>query len=364
MPRLGQAEVTAMVDVSLVGISKRFGDGEPVLQDIDLHVAAGELFFLLGPSGCGKTTLLRLVAGFLQPDRGEIRLGGENVAGLPAERRDCAMVFQSYALWPHLSVLANVSFGLEVRGIPAAERRERALEALALVGLESLADRRVPSLSGGQQQRVALARAVVVRPRVLLLDEPLSNLDAKLRVSMRTEIRRICKSAGLTTLYVTHDQKEALSMADRLAVLDHGTLQQIGAPHEVYRRPTSRAVAEFIGAANFVSVRVTACADGGVTVRGPLGALRSAAPGLGLAVGDAATALLRPEALRVVSGCDVPNTFEATVTGGVFLGEIGQWDVQVGEVELQVAELNAEPRAAGSRIALCIAPEDLVILAE
>lgn len=207
-----------MVSLSICGLVKRFGE-VTALDRLDLEIAAGELFFLLGPSGCGKTTLLRAIAGFHLPDEGQIRFDGEEVTGLPPHKRDTGMMFQSYALWPHLNVYRNVAFGLEERRVPKAELKARVEAALAMVHLEGLGERRIHQLSGGQQQRVALARALVVRPRCLLLDEPLSNLDAKLRVEMRSEIRRLCKEHGLTTLYVTHDQKEALAMADRIAVL-------------------------------------------------------------------------------------------------------------------------------------------------
>lgn len=210
-----------MVSLSICGLVKRFGE-VTALDRLDLEIAAGELFFLLGPSGCGKTTLLRAIAGFHLPDEGQIRFDGEEVTGLPPHKRDTGMMFQSYALWPHLNVYRNVAFGLEERRVPKAELKARVEAALAMVHLEGLGERRIHQLSGGQQQRVALARALVVRPRCLLLDEPLSNLDAKLRVEMRSEIRRLCKEHGLTTLYVTHDQKEALAMADRIAVLQAG----------------------------------------------------------------------------------------------------------------------------------------------
>jgi len=239
-----------MVPVSLRQISKTYDGSTQVLSDISLEMEAGAFFFLLGPSGCGKTTLLRMIAGFLEPTSGHVHFGDKEVTRLPAERRDTAMVFQSYALWPHMTVAENVGFGLDVRSVGGSDKDTRVKEALHTVGLSHLADRRIPALSGGQQQRVALARAIVVRPQVLLLDEPLSNLDAKLRVQMRSELRRICKDAGLTAIYVTHDQKEALSMAARIAVLHEGILQQVGTPREVYSHPANRFVADFIGESN------------------------------------------------------------------------------------------------------------------
>ena len=249
--------MSAGTRVQLDQITKRFGD-TLALDRVSLDIAAGELFFLLGPSGCGKSTLLRLIAGLHDPSAGRITFGGRDVTGLSTEKRNAVMCFQSYALWPHMSVRENVRFGLDVRKIGKAEQGGRVDEALRLVQMDEYADRRPNQLSGGQQQRVALARAIVVRPDVLLLDEPLSNLDAKLRNEMRTEIRRICKTAGFTTIYVTHDQKEALSVADRIAVLRRGVVAQVGRPGELYRRPATAFVADFIGQTNLFPATVTA----------------------------------------------------------------------------------------------------------
>lgn len=271
-----------MVALSIRQLSKRFGE-QTVLDAIDLRIAAGELFFLLGPSGCGKTTLLRHLAGFLVPDAGAIWFGDQDVTQLPPHRRGTAMMFQSYALWPHLSVAGNIAFGLEERRLSRAEIAARVDEALALVQLGGLGERRIQQLSGGQQQRVALARALVVRPRCLLLDEPLSNLDARLRLEMRVEIRRICKEFGLTAVYVTHDQAEALSMADRLAVMVAGRLAQVGTPREVYRRPLDRRVAAFIGETNLLPARVLArdAGTGVAMAETPAGRLRATVGGHG-----------------------------------------------------------------------------------
>tara|TARA_A100001037_G_scaffold254540_1_gene239682 strand:- start:20 stop:763 length:744 start_codon:yes stop_codon:yes gene_type:complete len=244
-----------MIAVTVKELVKKFGD-VVALNSIDLAIEPGELFFLLGPSGCGKTTLLRSIAGFYVPDSGTIHFDEEDVTRLEPHRRNTGMMFQSYALWPHKSVHDNVSFGLEQQKLPKEEITKRVGEALELVQMLSYAERKPNALSGGQQQRVALARALVVRPRCLLLDEPLSNLDAKLRLEMRTEIRRICKEFKLTTIYVTHDQKEALSIADKMAVLDQGNVLQVGSPTEMYRRPLSRFVANFIGETNFLSGKV------------------------------------------------------------------------------------------------------------
>ncbi|HXE52100.1 MAG TPA: ABC transporter ATP-binding protein, partial [Tepidisphaeraceae bacterium] len=231
-----------MISIRIERLSKRFGD-TIALDDINLSVAAGELFFLLGPSGCGKSTLLRLIAGLYQPTSGRIFFNHRDVTPLPTEQRNAVMVFQSYALWPHMTVRENIQFGLNVRGLSRQQQTQRASEALRLVQLEPLAGRKPNQLSGGQQQRVALARALAVRPDCLLLDEPLSNLDAKLRHEMRSEIRRICKEQGLTTIYVTHDQAEALSVADRIAVMEAGRVVQVGAPADLYQNPRSSFVA-------------------------------------------------------------------------------------------------------------------------
>ncbi len=243
-----------MIAVTIRDLSKHFGD-HLVLDHVNLRIEPGELFFLLGPSGCGKTTLLRHIAGFYFPDSGQVLFDEQDVSRVPPHKRGTGMMFQSYALWPHMTVAGNVAFGLEERRTPKAEIVKRVDEALASVGMAQMANRKINELSGGQQQRVALARALVIRPRCLLLDEPLSNLDAKMRLQMRGEIRRVCKEFGLTAIYVTHDQKEALSIADRLAILDKGHLAQVGTPREIYRQPRSRVVADFIGESNFIEGR-------------------------------------------------------------------------------------------------------------
>jgi iron(III) transport system ATP-binding protein len=302
------------VPIAIEKLTKRFGS-QTVLAGIDLRIEAGELFFLLGPSGCGKTTLLRAVAGLNEPEEGRILAGDRDVTHLPPHRRDMGMVFHSYALWPHLTLRENVAFGLEMRGLKRAEVRARALRALELVKLADRANAKPNELSGGQQQRVALARALVIEPQCLLLDEPLSNLDAKLRLEMRAEIRRICKEAGLTAIYVTHDQEEALSIADRLAILDRGRLLQIGTPQEVYQRPASRFVAQFIGETTFVAGRVQAARTGQIDVETAAGTWRSAAAGA-FAAGDAVWLSIRPEAVQMhAERTDAPTVFPRHCTG-------------------------------------------------
>jgi ABC-type Fe3+/spermidine/putrescine transport system ATPase subunit len=237
------------MNVTLRGIVKRFGTSV-IVNHVHLEIASGEMFFLLGSSGCGKTTLLRMLAGFYDPEEGDILFGSKRINGTPPHLRNTALVFQNYAVWPHMSVFENVAYGLRVRKLPEAEIRQRVDAALAQVKMSHLADRKPPSLSGGQQQRVALARAIVVHPDLLLFDEPLCNLDAKLRLEMRDEIKRLHAKTRITSVYVTHDQEEALSLADRIAVMNAGKIEQIGTPQEIYNRPANPFVASFIGEIN------------------------------------------------------------------------------------------------------------------
>jgi iron(III) transport system ATP-binding protein len=342
-----------MIKLSLENIVKSYSPGKPVLDDVSLQVEPGELFFLLGPSGCGKSTLLRLAAGFIQPDSGQIMFGEKNVTALPPEKRNCAMVFQNYALWPHMTIFDNVAFGLQCNKIPKLEIVKAVKEALKIVDLSDLADRKPPSLSGGQQQRVALARAIVVRPNLLLLDEPLSNLDAALRSAMRVEIRRICKQAELTAVYVTHDRKEALSMGDRLALLDGGKISQVGTPREVYRAPQNLFAAEFIGESNRISGEL----QSDNTVVTPLGTLKGRLEG-GVKPGKVAV-IIRPEYIRFDASGD--NYFEADLTGGAFLGESGEWFLEKNEVNLTVYEPAPQDRANGE-VRCSVNSDDVIIL--
>jgi ABC-type Fe3+/spermidine/putrescine transport system ATPase subunit len=323
---------------------------------VDLRVEAGELFFLLGPSGCGKTTLLRMIAGFIEPTEGTIVFeesgNRSNVTLLPPEQRDTGMVFQSYALWPHMTVADNVAFGLDVRKVSGSERERRVREALASVKMDHLASRKPTQLSGGQQQRVALARALVVKPTVLLLDEPLSNLDAKLRIELRSEIRRVCKQAGMTGVYVTHDQKEALSMADRIAVMRAGKIEQLGTPRELYRQPSTRFVAEFMGETNVIHA---SAADGWLSWQGT-----RLCPSL---VDGTGSFSLRPEAIQVVPR-GTPASVESIVREAVYLGEIAHLRIAVGSGELTASVLNPRQFQAGDEIALLIDPTSVVQLVD
>ncbi|MFM9995350.1 MAG: ABC transporter ATP-binding protein [Phycisphaerales bacterium] len=361
--------------IAVRDVSKHYpapGGGTIAAVDgVNLDIAPGELFFLLGPSGCGKTTLLRMIAGFTEPTAGAIAFGGRDVTRTPPEKRNTGMVFQSYALWPHMTVEANVAFGLSVRRVSKAERAARVAEALAAVRMEGYAARAPNQLSGGQQQRVALARALVVRPDVLLLDEPLSNLDAKLRSELRVEIRRICKDSGITTVYVTHDQKEALSMADRVAILDRGSVVQVGPPRTLYRRPATRFAAEFLGDTNFLAATVAERAPGRTLLDTPAGRLRSTAAPPPLAGGEQAVCSIRPESLRIVSEAaarDAANVIRGRVVSCVYLGETAQLEVEApGGARLRVAQLNpqAPPTLAAdpaSDLVLAIDPDDVVIL--
>jgi iron(III) transport system ATP-binding protein len=356
-----------MVSISIRHVTKKFGSTLG-LNDVSLEIQRGELFFLLGPSGCGKTTLLRHIAGFYTPDKGQIFFDAEDVTHLPAHKRGTSMMFQSYALWPHMSVAENVAFGLEERKRPRKEIDKRVDDALDLVKLGGLGERRIAQLSGGQQQRVALARALVVRPSVFMLDEPLSNLDAKLRLEMRSEIRRICKEFGLTGIYVTHDQKEALSMADRMAIMDAGKLAQVGAPMQVYRNPINKMVAEFIGETNLIegTVKQESYREGLWDVETPCGLLRGRPSGDLVPVrGQPVTLSIRPEALTLRDVADSPDKFFGNIIETTYLGEMVQYEIATRDGHLmRVSEMNPlEILQPGTEeIRLMASTDDVVIL--
>jgi iron(III) transport system ATP-binding protein len=358
-----------MTSVRLENISKHFGT-VVALHETDLDVAAGELFFLLGPSGCGKSTLLRLVAGLHEPTSGRIFFNDDDVTQLSTERRNAVMCFQSYALWPHMTVRENVRFGLEVHRVPRAEQDRRVSEVLALVQMDALAGRKPNELSGGQQQRVALARALVVRPRCLLLDEPLSNLDAKLRLEMRTEIRRICRQAGLTAIYVTHDQKEALSIADRIAILNAGRVEQIGKPQEIYLRPKNRFIANFMGETNFLPGTIVERNNGRVVVETAAGRVASSIDSIAASSGTKVTVAIRPEVIHLGDApADALNRFEGAVHDTQYLGEVAQHQLNLapGDVTLKVYELNPRIVArdgAAERTGVWFHPRDVVLLSD
>ncbi len=358
------------VGVQITDLVKSFGALRAVDQ-VSLSITPGEIFFLLGPSGCGKTTLLRAVAGFHQPDEGTIFIGDRDVTSLPPHARGTGMVFQSYALWPHLTVAENVAFGLKVRRRPRSEIRRRVMDALERVHMADRAQVRPNQLSGGQQQRVALARALVIEPQCLLLDEPLSNLDAKLRIEMRGEIRRICKQVGLTAIYVTHDQKEALSIADRLAVMRDGRIEQVGTPREVYQHPVNTFVAGFIGEANFLEGRVAEVQGGRLKIETPVGLLEARAAGTQHAPGAGVTLCIRPEAVRFVpAGAAVENLLEGTLRHTVYQGEIAQHELELdgrdgARVPFRAIELGAglaDTATSGQRVRCAIPVAQVEVL--
>lgn len=333
------------------------------MRDVDLEVRPGELLTLLGPSGCGKTTTLRMIAGFQEPTSGQIFIGEREVTHVPVNKRDIGFVFQSYALFPHLSVFENVAYGLRVRGMSGSEVRAAVTDVLALVGLEGF-DRRQPSeLSGGQQQRVALARAIIIRPRVLLFDEPLSNLDAKLRVEMRTEIQRLQGTLGITTLYVTHDQEEAMAISDRIAVMQDGSIAQLGTAEELYRRPASTFVAGFLGRANILYGVVREVVGNRMTldVGGTMMRFKSPfsyTPGTKLGV------VIRPEAISLGPS---DESVSAEVVSRVYLGDKVEYVVRLAGQMLQVVRSDppeAEIFAPGQDVSLSLPSEGVQLLSD
>ena len=356
-----------MIGVFIDQVTKRFGD-VLALDRVTLSIEPGEIFFLLGPSGCGKTTLLRCLAGFHFPDSGTVRFGSDDVTRLPAHCRNTGMVFQNYALWPHKTVAENVAFGLEERGASQEAIRSGVGDALASVRMEAYSGRSIHQLSGGQQQRVALARALVIRPRCLLLDEPLSNLDAKLRLEMRTEIRRICKEAGLTAVYVTHDQKEALTIADRMAVFESGRIRQIGTPGEVYRHPVSRFVADFVGETNFVDAEVVFAEHGKLTAMAGTHLFEATVVQGNFAPKAKVTLSIRPEAWRLAGKTPgplahgAPNTVQGHIAEAIYLGEMAQYRLAAEGLSLKVYELNPRGVTGDAQCFAIVAPEDVVVL--
>ena len=354
-----------MISIRIEKLTKRFG-AVTALHGLDLAIEPGELFFLLGPSGCGKTTLLRSLAGFYLPEEGRTLFGDEDVTRLAPHKRNAGMMFQSYALWPHLTVAENVAFGLEERKVAKDEIKRRVGEALESVRMVAYGERRPNQLSGGQQQRVALARALVIRPRCLLLDEPLSNLDAKLRLEMRTEIRRVCKEFKLTTVYVTHDQKEALSVSDRMAILEGGRILQVGSPREVYRRPACKTVANFIGETDFIAGTLAEVEGERVVVDTAIGRFEGVRgdPRATLAPGAAVTLSIRPECWTLAHEAPPANAVKGRIGEAMYLGEVAQYAFVAGAATLKMLELN--PRFVGSasrgELFASVDPRDVVVL--
>jgi len=344
--------------VAIKNLGKRFG-ATTALENVSFEIGSQELFFLLGPSGCGKTTLLRLVAGFYAPDNGEIIFGDRPINDVPPHKRNTGMVFQNYALWPHMTVAENVAYGLDVRGVKGTAKKSRVAEALEIVQMGAYAERTPNQLSGGQQQRIALARALVIKPDLLLLDEPLSNLDAKLRLEMRDEIRRIHAQTRITTIYVTHDQKEALSLAQRMCVLRNGRVEQIGEPREVYRAPTNRFVADFIGETNWLEGTVVGSEGQQLRVKTPVGLFEADGR---LQNGEPVLIGFRPEAVQFVD--NATNRFPARIMRVNYLGEIEQYALEVsgGKVIKAFEQNPLAHRAVGTELTVHVRAQDVLVL--
>ena len=353
------------VEVRLVDVVKTF-DTAFALDSINLSVERGELFFLLGPSGCGKTTCLRTIAGFYQPDSGELFFGDHLMYNVPPHKRNTGMVFQNYALWPHMTVAENIEYGLSLRKEDKSLRREKVFSALQTIQMEDYIDRPINKLSGGEQQRVALARALVIEPDVLLLDEPLSNMDAKLRLEMRNEIKRIHSQSNITAIYVTHDQSEALSMADRMAVMKDGKIVQVGTPRHVYCSPSDTFVANFIGETNFVCGSVESHGTAESVINSEIGMFSSQMK-KPFQKGEKVFCSIRPEAIQVggLLPQGVVNQFEAKVTGITYLGRIEEYHLLVND-KIPLKATRYKPgnysTQAGEQLTCFVAPEDVILL--
>jgi len=356
-----------MTHILIENLNKSFGHHH-VLKDVSLAVEEKEFVTLLGPSGCGKTTTLRLVAGFLTPDEGEIRVAGKVLSSPPAtvppERRRMGMVFQNYAVWPHMSVFDNVAFGLKLAKIGRADISERVARVLAAVGLEGLEGRHPAQLSGGQQQRVALARSLVVEPSILLLDEPLSNLDAKLRERMRGELKSLQRDTGITFVYVTHDQAEAMALSYRIAVFHDGVLQQYGRPREIYERPANLFVADFMGIVNRLSGEIVERRAGDLRVRVGDHVLGAIGPAAGDGLARAVTLAIRPESVRLdaAPAAASENRLDGQVVEATFLGSIVDYQIDVGGLLLRVQTDRHVVREVGSQVQLTIPIEECVAM--
>ncbi|KQV38434.1 MULTISPECIES: ABC transporter ATP-binding protein [unclassified Rhizobium] len=350
--------------LTLTNIQKSFGPVQ-VVKDFNMTIDKGEFVSFLGPSGCGKTTILRMIAGFETPSGGKIEIGGKSQANLKPNQRNIGMVFQAYALFPNMNVAENVAFGLKVAGKPKSEIDARVKEMLGLIKLDHLSERYPYQMSGGQQQRVALARALAPKPQVLLLDEPLSALDAKIRVSLREEIRMIQQQLGITTVFVTHDQEEALSISDRIVVMNAGRADQVGTPYEIYNRPTTRFVASFVGTLNLIEAKVVDPASNritignqGITLREPLGTAKA---------GDTISLALRPEAGSIAEGAKGDTALTGEVTSSNFLGSVIRTRMKVGDSVISFDMFNSPglvPPAVGDVVTLRFTASDLLIIRE
>ena len=353
--------------ISVERVTKRFGMGESAviaLADVSVTISENEFFTLLGPSGCGKTTLLRLIAGFELPNKGLILLDGQEIGHLPPYRRPVNTVFQNYALFPHMTVAQNIGFGLEMLGKPAAEIADTVRRMLALVRMEDLADRRTDQLSGGQQQRVALARALAPQPKVLLLDEPLSALDLKLRKGMQIELKRLQLETGITFVFVTHDQDEALTMSDRIAVMEAGRILQIGDPKEIYNHPASRFVADFIGDINILSAEMTEVRDHTGTVRLASGAVtRAHVPSASLAPGAVSVAI-RPEHIHLCGPAEDNRTCTGVITNIIYFGSGTHIHMDLDQGGSLIARTTLGGGAIGERVGVVLPSEHLQVLVD
>lgn len=330
------------------------------VNNISVSIKPGEFVTLLGPSGCGKTTTLRMIAGFEVPTSGEIYLGDDRINDLPPDKRDTAMVFQSYALFPHYNIFDNIAYGLKIKKLPANEIKEKVFNMLEVVGLKGMEKRSPNQLSGGQQQRVALARALVMEPGVLLFDEPLSNLDAKLRVYMRAEIRKIQREFGITAIYVTHDQSEAMSLSDRIIIMNKGNIEQVGTPKEIYYTPKTEFIADFIGTANFLLATIEKLVEGEATIN--VYGHQITVPYTGdKKVGDTCKVVIRPEAVEVGE----EGLIDGKVASSTFMGAYQDYTIMVGEEEIKIHETN--PRAKrifqeGEMVKITLSPENVHII--
>jgi spermidine/putrescine ABC transporter ATP-binding subunit len=346
--------------IQLKDVVKKFGALEAV-SHVSLEIRDGELFTLLGPSGCGKTTILRLIGGFHQPDEGEIYFGDKEVSAIPTYQRNIGMVFQNYALWPHMTIFDNVAYGLKIKKVPRKEIPERVNRVLSTVNLTGLEKRYPGQLSGGQQQRVALARALVLNPDVLLLDEPLSNLDAKIRLQVRAEIRKLQKELAITSIYVTHDQEEALTISDRIAVIERGKIQQIGAPRDLYERPQNPFVADFIGINNLIAgeVRQVDEASGLMVVHTRFGSIQCL-PDKQLREGDACKISVRPEVASIAlpaAAEDGMNAFCGTVSFASYIGNAIRYDIELDRETIFRVDVqnprNQQPFPINEKVRVC-----------
>ncbi len=364
--RTPQERIAGRGAISLGGVTKRYGE-ERVVDDVSLEIAPGEFFSLLGPSGSGKTTTLMMIAGFASIEEGRILVDGDDIAAQPPQKRGFGMVFQNYAIFPHLNVFENVAFPLRARRVAAAEIERRVREALALVRLERFGERFARQLSGGQQQRVAIARAIVFQPKVVLMDEPLGALDKNLRYEMQVEIKEIKRRLGMTVVYVTHDQEEAMNMSDRIGIMNHGRVEQVGPPTEIYERPNSTFIARFLGEANLLPGELAGIADGIATVVLPDGLrLRAVAP-KPIAPGKPVEVFVRPERVSLTAAPAVNEALNG-VSGRVrrtsFLGNILRYVVEAGATEITVDAQNAGSRrlAPGDQVVLCWKVADSLVL--